>query len=125
MIKCKCFSSNKDYSNKLEEKFKKKFKDTFNFFSKGIHKFILLLRKGIYHYDYMDDWEKFNEKTLPEIEEFYSNLNVKEIIDADYMHGERVCKNFEIKNVSEYNDLYLKSDTLLLADVFENFRRCV
>ena len=84
-----------------------------------------MLRKGIYLYDYMDDWEKFNEKTLPEIEAFYINLNVEEIIDADYMHGERVCKDFEIKNVSEYNDLYLKSDTLLLADVFENFRKCI
>ena len=125
LIKCKCLSSNKDYSNKLEEKFKNKFKDTFTFFNKDIHKFILLLRKGIYLYDYMDDWEKFNEKTLPEIEAFYSNLNVEEIIDADYMHGERVCKDFEIKNVSEYHDLYLKSDTLLLADVFENFRKCI
>ena len=85
----------------------------------------MLLRKGIYLYDYMDDWEKFNEKTLPEIEAFYSNLNVEEIIDADYMHGERVCKDFEIKNVSEYHDLYLKSDALLLADVFENFRKCI
>ena len=85
----------------------------------------MLLRKGIYLYDYMDDWEKFNEKTLPEIEAFCSNLNVEEIIDADYMHGERVCKDFEIKNVSEYHDLYLKSDTLLLADVFENFRKCI
>ena len=85
----------------------------------------MLLRKGIYLYDYMDDWEKFNEKTLPEIEAFYINLNVEEIIDADYMHGERVCKDFEIKNVSEYHDLYLKSDTLLLADVFENFRKCI
>ena len=71
----------------------------------------------------MGDWEKFNETTLPEKEEFYSNLSVEEITDADYMHGKRVCKDFEIKNLGQYYDLYLKSDTLLLADVFENLRK--
>ena len=82
---------------------------------------LLLLRKGVYSYEYMDDWEKFNETALPEKEEFYSNLNLEYITDADYMHGKRVCKDFGIKNLGEYHDLYLKSDTLLLADVFENF----
>ena len=58
------------------------------------------------------------EASLPEKEEFYSNLNVK-----DYMHAKRVFKDFEIKNLGEYHDLYLKIDTLLLADVFKNFRK--
>ena len=71
----------------------------------------------------MDDWEKFNETTLPEKREFYSNLNREEITDADYMHGKKVCKDFKIKCLGEYYDLYLKSDTLLLADVLENFRK--
>ena len=83
----------------------------------------MLLRKGVYPYEYMDDWEKFNETTLPKKEEFYSNLNMEDITDADYMHAKRVCKDFEIKNLGEYHDLYLKSDTLLLADVFKNFRK--
>ena len=70
----------------------------------------------------MDDWEKFNETTVPEKEEFYSNLNIEDITDADYVHAKRVCKELEIKNLGECYDLYLKSDTLLLDDVFENFR---
>ena len=69
----------------------------------------------------MNHWEKFNENTLPEKDRFYSNLNIEEITDADYTHRKRVCKDFEAKNLVEYHDLYLKS-TLLLADVFQNFR---
>ena len=83
----------------------------------------MLLRKGVYPYQYMDDWEKFNETTLAEKKEFYSNLNIEDITDAYYMHVKKVCKDFEIKNLGEYHDLYLESDVLLLADVFENFRK--
>ena len=121
LIKYKCLSCNKSYSNKLDEKFKNEFKNMFKFSNGGINKFILLLRKGVYPHEYMDDWEKFNKTLLPKKEEFYSNLNMEEITDANYMHEKRVCKDFEIKNVCECDDLYLKSDTLLLADVFENF----
>ena len=61
---------------------------------------------------------------MPEKEEFFCKLAVKDITDiTDYIHENRVCKDFEIKNLGEYHDLYLKSDTLLLADVFENFRK--
>ena len=69
----------------------------------------------------MDDWESFNE-TLTEKEEFYSNLNIEDIIDAEYIHAKRNCKDFEIKNLGEYHDLYLESDIFLL-DLFENFRK--
>ena len=61
------------------------------------NKSILLLRKGIYPYEYMDDWEKFNETSLPEKEDFYSHLNMKDITDADYAHAKGVCKDFQIK----------------------------
>ena len=71
----------------------------------------------------MNDSEPFNEKTLPEKEEFYTNLNMEDITDADYMHAKRVCKDFEIKNLGKNHDLYLKSDTLILADVFKNVRK--
>ena len=67
----------------------------------------------------MDDWEKFNETSLPEKEDFYSHLNMEDITDAHY--AKNVCKDFEIKNLEEYHDLYVQSNTLLLADVFENF----
>ena len=69
----------------------------------------------------MDDWEKFNEVSLPE-KKNYSHLNMQDITDADFAHAKRVCTDFKIKNLGEYHDLYVQSNTLLLADVFENFR---
>ena len=66
-------------------------------FSNHKNKLILLLRKGVYPDEIMDDWEKFNETSLPEKEEFYSNLNIEDITDADYAHAKEVCKDFEIK----------------------------
>ena len=69
----------------------------------------------------MADWEKFNETSLPEKEDFYSHLNMEDIADADDVHAKRVCKDFEIKNLGKYHDLYDQRDPLLLADVFENF----
>ena len=69
----------------------------------------------------MDDWEIFNETSLPEKEDFYCHLNMEDITDADYAHVKRVCKDFEINNLGEYHDLYIQSGILLLTDVFENF----
>ena len=78
--------------------------------------------KGVYPYEYMDDWKIFNEISLPEKDDFYSHLNMEYITDADYVHTKRVCENFEIKNLSDFNDLYVQSDTLLFADIFKNFQ---
>ena len=123
LIKYKYLSCNKDYSNKLDEKLKKQFKNTFKYSNNDINKFILWLRKGVSPFECMDEWEKFNETTLPEKEEFYSSLNMEDITEVDYMHAKRVCKDFKITNLSDYNDLYLKSDTLILTDVFKNFKK--
>ena len=71
----------------------------------------------------MNDWKKFNETTLPEKEEFYSNLNMEDITNADYIHAKRVCKDFEIENLGEHHDLYLKNNTLLWLNFFKNFRK--
>ena len=81
----------------------------------------LLLRKGVYPYDYMDKAEKFEETQLPSKEAFYSQLRDGEISDNDYTHAQNVYTAFNLRNLGEYHDLYLKSDVLLLADVFENF----
>ena len=83
MIKYNYLSCNTDYSNELDEKLKKRFRNTFKFSNNDINKYILLLRKGVYPYEYIDDWKKFNETSLPEKEEFYSNLKMEDIIDAD------------------------------------------
>ena len=82
----------------------------------------LLSRKGIYPYDYMNGIKKFTEEKLPQKEKFYSKLNDCGISDEDFDHAKRIWKEFGVKNLGEYHDLYLKSDVLLLADVFEEFR---
>ena len=86
-------------------------------------KFKLMTRKGIYPYDYMDSFEKFNKTELPTKEEFYSILNNEHISDEDYSHAQKVWNTFQLQTMGEYHNLYLKSDILLLADVFENFRK--
>ena len=70
----------------------------------------------------MDNWERSNEKSLPDKESLYSSLNMENIDDIDYRHGDNVFKKIKLKNLGEYHYLYLQSDTLLLANVFENFR---
>ena len=84
-----------------------------------------MLQKGVYAHEWIDGWEKCSEKSLPEKEDFYHHLNLEHITDADYMHGKRVFKGFEIEHLGEYYDLYIQSDTLLLEDEFENFRNIV
>ena len=86
-------------------------------------KFKLMTRKGVYPYDYMDSFEKFNKTELPTKEEFYSILNNEHITDEDYNHAQNVWNTFQLQTMGEYHNLYLKSDILLLADVFENFRK--
>ena len=119
------------------------FLDSFQFMSSGLEKLVsnlprkslkytsqkfkgkkldLMARKGVYPYDYMDSFDKFNEK-LPTKEEFYSVLNNEHISDEDYKNAHNVWNAFSLKNMGEYHDLYLKSDVLLLTDVFENFRK--
>ena len=95
MIKYKFLSCNKDYSYKLDEKFKKRLENVFKFSNNYINKSIFLLREIVYHYESMDDWGKFNQAILPEKKELYSNLNMKHTADADYMHAKKFTKTLK------------------------------
>ena len=83
----------------------------------------LPIRKGIYPYEYMDSWDKFEETSLPSIEKFCSNLNMSGVSDGDYEHACSVWQEFGIRNMGEYHDLYLRTDVVLLMNGFESFRR--
>ena len=85
--------------------------------------FRLMNEKGVYPYDYMNSFSKFNDTELPKREDFYSVLTDEDISEDDYSHARDVWNTFQSKNMGEYHDLCLKSDILLLADVFENFRK--
>ena len=117
-----CYNCKQRYKKKFNKELIKRFPITYSFCNNDLNKFILLLRKGVYPYEYMDNWERFNETSLPSKESFYSNLNMEDIDDIDYRHGNNVFNKFKLNNLGDYHDLYVQSDTLLLADVFENFR---
>ena len=99
-----------------------KFYNTYQLCNKDLNKFALLLRKGVYSYEYMVTWKRIKEESLPDKECFYSELNKEHITDEDYAHAHLVWDTFNIKTLGEYHDLYVQSNTALLADVIENFR---
>ena len=85
----------------------------------------MLLRKdskGVYPYEYIDSSERYDEIASSDKEFFYSGLYLKEVTDKDYTHAQKVFKEIGLKHIGDYHDLYVQSDTILLADVFENFR---
>ena len=88
MIKYKCLTCNKDYSNKIDEELKNRFKSTIKFSNNDINK-LILLRKVVYPYAYMNVWEEFNETKLPE-KKSYSNVNMEDITYVDYIQKEFV-----------------------------------
>ena len=85
--------------------------------------FNLMKQKGTYPYDYMDSFQKFNDTQLPIKKDFFSILYNQHITHEQYDHAQTVWNTFNLKTMGDYHDLYLKSDTLLLADIFENFRK--
>ncbi|XP_014299742.2 uncharacterized protein LOC106694097 [Microplitis demolitor] len=85
--------------------------------------FELVTRKGIFPYEYVDSWDKLNSTKLPAKKHFFSKLTNSDVSDDDYKHAERVWNTFGIQTLGEYSDLYLKTNALLLADIFQNFRK--
>ena len=117
-----CLNCNKIYNKYFNKELINRFSSTYKFCKGDINKFILLLRKGIYSYEYMNNCERFNETSLPNKEDFYSCLNKENITNIDYRHAKKVFCELGINNLGDYHDLCVQSDTLLLADIFENFR---
>ena len=105
-----CINPNHDNLKYTSEEFKNK-------------KLQLMAQKGVYPYDYMDSFKKFNKEKLPTKEKLYSILNNETITEDNYKDAKTVWETFNLKNMGQYHDIYLKSDVLLLADVFENFRK--
>ena len=101
---------------------KERFYNTYRLCGDNIEKFKLLLRKRVYPYEYMDSWDKFKLPVPLEKEYYYSKLNDSSINDGDIEHKKNVCNTFNINKLGKYHNLYVSSDTALLADVFENFR---
>ena len=105
----------------------KNFPNVYQFCNGDVNKFVLLLRKSVYPNEYMDSWKRFDktslEKKIKNIKKlFTANCYLEDITDKDYTHAQRVFKKLKLKNIRIYHDFYFQSDTLLLADVFENFR---
>ena len=117
-----CYNCKQRYRKKFNKELIKRFASTYEFCNndttESSSKFVLLLRKGVYPYEYADTWERFSEISLLSKE----NLNMEDVSDIDYRHANNVFKVFKLENLGNYHDLYVQSDTLLLADVFNNFR---
>ena len=119
ICKCKkCDSKSYKSINHLIERFP----NTYRLCSNDSNKYLSLLKKDVYPYEYMDSWERFNETTLPRQIDFYSKLNIQHVTNNDDEHAQKVWDTFNIKDLGEYHDLYVQADTLLLADIFEKFR---
>ena len=100
----------------------KKFPNTYKLCNTSSKKFILLLKKDAYPYEYIDSIDRFDKTNLPNIEKFYSKLQLKDINENAYKNAKKVCNIFEIKTLDEYHDLYVQPDAAQLSDVFESLR---
>ena len=116
---CKFCKSRQDQQH---HRLTSKLPNTFTLCRNNIEKFLLLLRKGVYAYEYMNSTDKFIETELPTIDKFYSKLKGGNIGTDDYNHAKKVWDLFKLNNLREYHDLYVCADTAQLSDVFVNFR---
>ena len=110
---------------KLVESTKKEDKDAFLQLRRHFpndKQFEMLLRKGVYFYDYISDFKVFSEIYLPDRKDFFNKLQDSDISEKDYQHATNVFKEFKCQSLLQYMELYVKTDTILLSDIFENFR---
>ena len=121
-LRYKCLKYN-SISYKSIDPLIKKFSNTYRLCNNDNERFVLLLRKGVYPYEYMNDWNKFDETELPLKKELDSDLNMSSISDKDYNHAKSVFNIFNMTNLGDYHDLYVQSDTVLLSDIFEELRK--
>ena len=121
----RCFKGKENYEKDFNNDLINRFGSIYEFCNRDIKKLILLLRKAVYPYEYMDSWERFDETSLPRKKDFYRSLNLKDITIIGYRHAKRVFTIFNNKNIGDYHNLYFHSDTLLLADVSEILEVCV
>ena len=98
-----CYNCKQRYKKKFNKELIKRFASTYSFCNNDLNKFILLLRKGVYPYEYINNWERFNETSLPSKESFYSNLNMEDIDDIDHRHGNNVFNKFKLNNLGDYD----------------------
>ena len=94
----------------------------FGFENRSEKQYELLRRKGVYPYEHITSWDRFEDTELPPIESFYSSLNMSGVSESDYQHAQRVWEEFWVRNIGDYHDLYLRTDLVLLAKAFEAFR---
>ena len=94
----RCFECKKNYEKDFTKELIKRFANIYEFCNGDINKFILLLRKGVYPYEYIDSWERFDETSLPDKEAFYSSLNMEDTTHVDHRQAERVFKTLVIKS---------------------------
>ena len=93
----RCFKCKKNYKKDFNKELIKRFANTYEFCNEDTNKFVLLIRKGVYPYEYMDSWERFDETSLPDKEAFYSSLNMENITDIDYRHANKVFNGVALK----------------------------
>ena len=106
----RCFNCKKNYEKEINKELIERFASTCKFCNNNLNKFVMLLRKGVYPYEYMDGWDKFNETSIPSKESFYSNLAMENITETDYIHANNVFKTFKLNNLGDYHDLYVQNE---------------
>ena len=111
----RCIECKKNCKKDFNKELIKRFANIYEFCNEDISAFILLLRKAVYPNEYMGSWKRFDETSFSDKEPFYSSVNMEDITDVDHNHAKRVFKKFNNKNISDYHDLYVQSNTLLFA----------